>query len=197
MFCAIATVLAWHPTSAVAQDAVELSAYFSTGFAGRIQSLETDESLDLDPAVGAGVRIGFPVHRYVVVGGMLDFSAWRPGVSGAERGYFVDPQAFVGARLPLDAGSFEVTPYAIVPVGLAVAVPNAAARDLGAKTGFGAAVGFLAGTQVMFTPRIGAMLELGMTYHRYSYRFEVSGTSGDIDFSNVQARFDAGLVVRL
>ena len=72
---------------------------FHLGFGGSVRRAGIDA--DLDPTLGFNLRSDFPVLRYLVLGPLIQFGAWRPSAA-SDRDYYLDVDLFVRGRLPIE-----------------------------------------------------------------------------------------------
>jgi hypothetical protein len=140
---------------------------------------------DLEPTLGGGLEIDFPLHKFFLLGGMFSFHAWNTdGFEDADfdRSFFLDFSLVPKGRFP-----FEKTPLAIylgVPIGFSLDLfdeDNIPFADAEIDVGLGMNVSVLVGAQVNLASYFGLMLELGYTYHYASHDAEIPGLSGEID----------------
>ncbi len=153
---------------------------------------------DLEPTLGGGLEIDFPIHKFFLLGGMFSFHAWNTdGFEDADfdRSFLLDFSLVPKGRFP-----FEKTPLAIylgVPIGFSLDLfdeDNIPIADAEIDVGVGMNVSVLVGAQVNLTSYFGLMLELGYTYHYVSHDAESStlGLSGEIDGELEQFALDLG-----
>jgi hypothetical protein len=167
---------------------------FHLGFDGNVEANSVETGLD--PTLGLNLRVDVPVVRYLLLGPMFEFSAWRPDVSGEtpSRNYFFDIDLFVRGRIPIetdkDSVAFQV--WAGVPVGLTLSFLGEETGQTLEGFGLGWNIGLLFGGAVHFSRKFGMFAEIGWQQHKMSHEREVG--SGDVDFTLTGASFNVGFV---
>lgn len=165
---------------------------FHLGFAGTVD--RNGVSRDLAATLGANIRGDFPVFRYMLVGPLIQFGAWRPQASGEaeSRNYYVDIDLYLRGRIPIELDSIGLSVWAGVPIGLTL---DFLGNDQGAGLdGFavGWNVGVMVGVSIHFTKKFGAFTELGWLQHKSSHDF--SAGSGSVDFTLGQGVMNVGFI---
>ena len=155
------------PSGFADRDATGLA--FHLGFGGSVE--RSGASRDLDTTLGFNVRGDVPVFRYLVIGPILNFGAWRPDVRGTspDYNYAVDLDLYVRGRLPIELDKVGLSLWAGIPIGLTLDFlgnTEGAALD---SFGVGWNVGALAGAAVHFSNRFGMFTELGWMQHKMSH----------------------------
>lgn len=164
---------------------------FHLGFAGNVE--RDDVESELVPTLGVNLRGDVPVARYVLLGALFQFGAWRADVDPApNRNYYVDIDFFLRFRLPIVTESANFQVWAGVPVGLTL---DFLGEDAAEASGFGIGwnIGALAGGAIHFSPKFGLFGELGWMQHRITH----SADDGpDLDFRLGQWNTNMGFVLK-
>jgi len=164
---------------------------FHLGFAGDVER-DSAES-PLDSTYGVNVRSDIPVARYLLLGPLFQFGAWRPDTTPTpDRNYYVDIDLAVRARLPITTSSSNFQVWGGVPIGVTLHFLGDDAPGV-AATGFGWNVGVLFGGAVHFTPRFGLFAELGWLQHKISHGADVGQ---DLDFRLTQWNLNVGFALK-
>jgi hypothetical protein len=138
---------------------------------------------------GFNLRGDVPIERYLVLGPLIQFGAWRPDTSPApSRNYYVDVDLYMRARLPITTSSMNLQLWAGVPIGLTL---DFLGGEVGGATGggFGWNVGAMLGGAVHFTPKFGLFTEIGWTQHKMAH-----AADPDVDFRLTQWILNVGFV---
>lgn len=171
------TFLAVERVHAQGQSAVttRLSVFTGAGFGGEA-TITYDGSLfawsgsaDLEATPLAGARYEKAFLRYLAFGGQLRAGFWRPEGSG-NRHPLLDLSMTPRIRYPIVVdGRFMIEPYLVVPIGLSIAIWNAADAPSGSsgldRANPGLNVGALLGVTFLSRSGVGAMLEFGWLHH--------------------------------
>jgi hypothetical protein len=165
---------------------------FHLGFGGSVEADGT--KTDLVSTLGFNIREDFPLARYVLIGPLFQFGAWRPDVpSGApDRSYYVDIDLFVRGRIPIELESIGLEVWGGVPIGLSLSFLGADAYPPLESFGFGWNVGVLFGGAIHFSKNFGMFTELGWLQHRMNHDRNVG--QGSVDFLLAQGNFNIGFV---
>jgi hypothetical protein len=162
------------------------------GFLGDLLSGEDD----LEPTLGGGLEIDFPLHKFFLLGGMFSFHAWNTdGFDDADfdRSFLLDFSLVPKGRFP-----FEKTPIAIylgLPIGFSIDLfdeENIPVPDAEVDVGIGMNLSVLAGVLLNLTDYFGLMLELGYTYHYFSHDVEIPGLSSEAEAEMEQFALNLG-----
>jgi len=160
---------------------------FHYGFSGNYEHGPLE--IPLDSTFGFNLRGDVPIDRYLLLGPLLQFGAWRPDVTPTpSRNFYVDLALFLRGRIPVTTESANFQIWAGIPIGFTFDVLG----DTGpgaSDVGFGWNVGVLFGGAVHFTPNIGVFSELGWLQHKMNH-------GKDIDLRLGQWNFNVGLVFR-
>lgn len=164
---------------------------FHLGFAGDVE--QDDVEAELATTYGFNLRGDVPVERYLLLGALFQFGAWRPDLEPApDRSYYIDIDFYLRGRIPIvtDSANFQV--WAGVPVGLTLDILG---DDVPAVSGLGVGwnIGVLAGGAVHFSPKFGLFAELGWLQHRISHDAE---PGSDLDFRLAQWNLNLGFVFK-
>lgn len=182
-------------------DRIHSGLGFHMGFGGTVErSADTRLRADLDTTYGANLRSDIPVARYLLLGPLFQFAAYRADVSPKpNRDYTVDIDLYVRGRLPLELDKIGLQLWAGVPVGLTLSFLGATtAENGGAATsklsGFGVGwnIGFLLGGALHFSKTFGMFAEVGWVQHRMSHDFE--NRDGDTSFAFSQTAVNLGFM---
>ena len=165
------------------------------GFAGSVE--QNGVSRDLAATLGVNLRADIPVVRYLLVGPLIQFGAWRPqALSGADapsHNYYLDIDLFVRGRIPMELDKIGLSIWGGVPIGLTL---DFLGNDTGAGLdGFGVGwnVGLMAGVGVHFTKKFGMFTEIGWMQHKMSH--DNSSGGGSADFWMGQGVFNIGFII--
>jgi hypothetical protein len=165
---------------------------FHLGFGGDFEANSVEA--DLDSTLGLNLRVDIPVARYVLLGPLFQFGAWRPDVSGEtpDRSYYMDIDLFVRGRIPIEADPTAFQVWAGVPIGLTLSfLGEETGLDL-SGSGIGWNIGVLVGGAVHFSKKFGMFAEIGWLQHKMNHEREV--VDGDVDFRLAQGNFNIGFV---
>lgn len=160
-----------------------------------------DETQDLLFTYGIGVEGSVVVHEYVTLGiliGLGWFNGEELDQQGYDRNLILDTDVIARFRYPLDVG-IPIEPYLAVPFGLSFAFLDGDYEtrlsgplvDVDVSTNVGWNLSILAGAVAWFTPKLGAMLELGWAHHVISNNF--SSSLGETDVANYLDQFALNL----
>jgi len=164
---------------------------FHMGFGGSVE--EDGTKTDLLTTYGVNVRTDFPVVRYLLIGPLVQFGAWRPEEpANITRDYYLDIDLFVRGRVPIELDSMGFQLWGGVPIGLTFSLLGEDHAQYLDGFGVGWNVGVLFGGAVHFTKRFGMFAEVGWLQHRMSHDRQV-GTGSD-DFKLSQTNCNLGFV---
>jgi hypothetical protein len=143
---------------------------FHYGFSGNgeMEGVSTVSS-PLTSTLGFNLRGDVPIERYLVLGPLLQFGAWRADQNPApSRSYYIDIDLYIRGRIPITTKSANFQVWAGVPIGLTFQMLG---PDLpgGSSAGLGWNVGFLGGGAIHFTPKIGLFAEVGWIQHKVTH----------------------------
>lgn len=155
-------------------------------------NLKVDETTGrADTTFGFNLRADAPVAKYVLLGPLLQFGAWRPETTPvASRSYFVDLDLLLRFRLPITTQSLNYQVWVGMPLGVSL---NLLADAQDADIGIGWNIGVLFGGAVHFTPKFGLFAEAGYAQHRFQHSRDLAP---DIDLALRQPLLNVGIVVR-
>ncbi len=164
---------------------------FHLGFGGSVE--RSGVGADADATLGFNIREDIPVARYLLVGPLFQFGAYRPSEPGTvTRSYYVDIDLYVRGRIPLELSPIGLELWGGVPIGLTLSFlgsDQSAALD---SFGIGWNVGVLVGGAVHFTRKFGMFAEIGWLQHKMSH--DVSVGRGDVGFRLAQGNFNIGFI---
>lgn len=165
---------------------------FHLGFAGGTE-VNGAES-DLGTTLGFNFRTDVPVVRYLLIGPLFQFGAWRPDLPGPAptRNYYLDVDLFVRGRIPIEVDPINLQFWGGLPIGLTLHFLGEDQAQALESFGIGWNVGVLFGGAVHFTKRFGMFAELGWLQHRASHDRKVG--RGSSDFWLGQPNFNVGFV---
>jgi hypothetical protein len=165
---------------------------FHLGFGGSVEA--TGPKQNLDTTLGFNIREDIPLFRYVLIGPLFQFGAWRADSSGPSpsRSYYVDVDLFVRGRIPVELQSIGLELWGGVPIGLSLSFLGSGAYDTLDGFGVGWNVGVLFGGAVHFTKNFGMFTEVGWLQHRMSH--DQQKGPGSVDFALHQGNFNIGFV---
>jgi hypothetical protein len=168
---------------------------FHMGFAGSVE--RNGVSRDLAATLGVNLRADIPVVRYLLVGPLIQFGAWRTqtpsGGQTPDHNYYLDIDLYVRGRIPIQLDTIGLSVWGGVPIGLTM---DFLGDDEGAGLdGFavGWNVGAMAGAGIHFTKKFGMFTEFGWMQHKMSHDF--SSGSGSADFWMGQGVFNIGFII--
>jgi hypothetical protein len=143
---------------------------FHYGFAGDVEL--DPNSAALASTLGFNLRGDVPIERFLVLGPLFQFGAWRPDVSPApSRSYYIDADLYIRARLPITTQSTNFQFWLGVPIGLTFDILGTDAAGVSAA-GLGWNVGIMGGGAVHFTPKLGLFAEIGWIQHKVTHDAE-------------------------
>jgi hypothetical protein len=162
---------------------------FHLGFSGDVEQSGTESSLA--STLGFNVRGDVPIERYVLIGPLLQFGAWRPE-SAPNRNYYADLDFYLRGRIPFPNTPTSFQIWAGIPIGLTM---DFLGQDIPETSGVGIGwnVGFLVGGAAHLSPKFGLFAEVGWLQHKISHD---STTGNDLDFRLTQWTFNIGFVLR-
>jgi len=163
---------------------------FHLGFSGSVDIDAT--TAPLDSTIGFNLRGDVPLERYLLLGPLVQFGAWRPdGSPPSNWNYYIDADLYIRGRIPISTDSTKFQLWAGVPIGFTVDLLGQEASASG--FGIGWNVGVLTGGAVHFTPNFGMFAELGWMQHRISHAGQIGE---DLDFRLAQGNFNVGIVLK-
>jgi hypothetical protein len=164
---------------------------FHLGFGGSVE--RSGVTRDLDTTLGFNIRADIPVFRYMLIGPLLDFGAWRPDGPGSSRNYYLDVDVFVRGRIPIKLDKIGLSLWAGVPIGLTLDFLGS--QEGASLDGFGLGwnVGVMFGGAIHFTNRFGMFTEIGWLQHKMSH--DASSGSGSTDFRISQGIWNIGFIL--
>lgn len=154
----------------------------------------TGPKRDLDTTLGFNIREDIPLVRYLLIGPLFQFGAWRADSPGPapSRSYYVDVDLFVRGRIPIELEPIGLELWGGVPIGLSLSFLGSGAYDPLESFGVGWNVGVLFGGAVHFTKNFGLFTEIGWLQHRMSHDQHTG--PGSVDFVLRQGNFNIGFV---
>lgn len=172
---------------------------------GQVDGLPGGASVedDLEPTLGGGFEIDFPLHKYFLLGGMFSFHAWYTDPAEEadfDRNFLLDFSLVPKGRYPFEGSPFAI--YLGLPIGFTLdlidegsiesAFPVLGPVDV--DVGLGMNLSVLVGAQVNLSSFFGLMLELGYTYHYFSHDGELTnlGLGGEAEFELEQFALNVG-----
>ncbi|MCB9603255.1 MAG: outer membrane beta-barrel protein [Sandaracinus sp.] len=182
------------PSLASAQS---LSAYFALGAGGELHvdtddgpfGIDGDFEADLDPSLGAGVRLDVPVASIVSVGGLFEMGGYKVDDTDRDADLYFDFDLYakIGPRFDV-SGDLDLEVYGLLPFGFSIFRPD----DDDSDNMFGINLGF-GGGAALYMGRFAFFAEIGMR-HRRVYD-EVNDI--DVRLSTTQAQFNFGATIVL
>ncbi|MBN1606409.1 MAG: hypothetical protein JW940_07230 [Polyangiaceae bacterium] len=153
-------------------------------------------SQDLATTYGVNFRADYPVARYLLLGPMFQFGAWREDTENPTptRDYYTDLDFYLRGRVPIELGSMGVQLWAGIPVGLTLSILGSDPADVYSDVALGWNIGVLLGGALHFTKKFGLFLELGWMQHKMSHSSKTTGV-GDADFKLSQTKLNVGFVL--
>ncbi|MBN1655302.1 MAG: hypothetical protein JXA30_16165 [Deltaproteobacteria bacterium] len=172
---------------------------------GEVDGLPGGASVDddLEPTLGGGFEVDFPLHEYFLLGGMFSFHAWITDTGDdldIDRNYLLDFSLVPKGRYPFKGSPFAI--YLGLPIGFTLgffdeenaeaAFPLLGSADV--DVGFGMNLSVLVGAQVNLASSFGLMFEIGYTYRYCSYDGELTdlGLSGEAEIETEQLALNLG-----
>jgi hypothetical protein len=182
------------PDAARAQDEAthRVGGHFHAGFGGELNTEVDLFDSDLDPAVGIAGRYEALVHEYVVIGGMMQLSFWRPDLAD-DRSTFIDFDLLLKGRYPVEVSSRTLELYAMLPFGLTVSILDKDFENVD-RGAAGWNLGFFLGAQLSVTEAVGIFAEIGFTHHGISHDVDFGG---DLEAGVTQGALNLGALVHL
>ncbi len=174
---------------------------FHLGFSGKHEVRGPDASVrsELDTTYGVNLRSDVPVARYLLLGPLFQFGAYRVDRSPKpSRDYYVDIDLYVRGRLPIEVDKLALQLWAGMPIGLTLGFLGATTAgesgDPRALSGFGVGwnVGFLVGGAIHFSKKFGMFAEAGWVAHRTSHAYE--NRDGDVSIRLSQTNVNLGFI---
>lgn len=165
---------------------------FHSGLGGSVRRDEA--TTDLGTTLGFNLRSDIPVARYLLIGPLFQFGAWRPDLPGQtpSRSYIVDIDLFVRGRIPIELDPVALQIWGGVPVGLSLSFLRGERAPELETFGLGWNVGVLFGGAIHFGKRFGIFAEGGWLRHRMSHDHAEGG--GRAAFRLAQAQVNAGFI---
>jgi hypothetical protein len=151
-------------------------------------------SEDMATTYGVNLRADYPVARYLLIGPLFQFGAWRPDVEHSTYDYYTDIDLYLRGRVPIDQGSLGLQVWAGIPVGLTLSFLGGDHAALFNDAGFGWNIGVLVGAAIHFTREFGLFTELGWMQHKMSHGSAVNGGE-DGGFRLSQTNLNLGFVL--
>ncbi|MFW6052116.1 MAG: hypothetical protein ACODAU_13140 [Myxococcota bacterium] len=182
------------PSAAAAQDdgaadRLRVGGFLNGGFGGEADVdfdalVSSSWDADLNPSVGLGTLVDYPVIPYLAVGGMFRLQFLHVDGVDDDASTAMDLSLLLRARYPFEKG--EV--YFGVPVGFSMLWVNDDINpDLDGGPGWN--VGLLAGGQYLITDAIGIFGHLGGLFRGSNH--DVPGT--DVDITTKQFILEGGV----
>jgi hypothetical protein len=159
---------------------------FHYGFPGNFD--QNGAGAPLDSTIGFNLRGDAPIERYLLLGPLLQFGAWRPDVPGASRNYYIDVNFYLRGRIPITTPSTNFQIWGGIPIGFTFDILRQSI-DGASDMGIGWTIGALFGGAVHFTPNFGLFTELGWIQHKISH-------GQNVDFRLSQWELNLGFVFR-
>jgi hypothetical protein len=164
---------------------------FHYGFGGEVE--QGAAGIPADSTFGFNLRGDVPVERYLLLGPLLQFGAWRPDTSPTpSRNFYIDLSLFVRARLPITTESTNFQLWAGVPIGVSFDIFGDDVAGASA-VGLGWNVGVSVGGAVHFSPKLGLFAEVGWLQHKIRHS---SDAGPPLDLRVAQGVFNLGFVFR-
>lgn len=159
----------------------------------RARTQGLDGSSDMRVGGGLGLRLEIPVHKYVVVGPLLDYHVLNPdniGILGIDNFHALTFGVWSKGRYVLDLAGHPFEVYIGIPMGLSIYVSD----NAGVDTGVSVSIGLMFGAQLFLNDRIGFLFETG--FRRDGFRDRIDG-GNDIRYRTVQFVMNAGISIAL
>jgi hypothetical protein len=187
---------------------------FMLGLAGELQAEGQDEiggapssENDLEPILGGGFEVDFPLHEYFLLGSIFSFHTWDTTVAwdlGIERDFLLDLSVVPKGRYVFKGSPFAV--YLGLPIGFSLGLvkdenmesvfPLWSTDGLNVDVGLGMNLSVLAGAQMNLASYFGLMLELGYTFHYIWHDVEIDNRrnvlNGEIESDIQQLAINVG-----
>jgi hypothetical protein len=162
---------------------------FHYGFSGKVDFHPGE--VDLASTLGVNLRGDVPIEKYLVLGPLFQFGAWRPAhPSDTTYSYYFDIDLYVRGRLPITTSSTNFQIWAGVPIGLTFNMLGSSYISTLSGAAIGWNVGVLAGAAVHFSPKIGLFSEIGWLQHKFTH----SGDPESLYVRISQMNFNVGFV---
>jgi hypothetical protein len=147
---------------------------FHYGFSGDVETEvgPIASSSPLASTFGFNLRGDVPIERYLVLGPLFQFGAWRADLTPApSRSYYVDADLYIRGRIPISAKSTNFQLWVGVPIGFTFHMLGPELLNV-SGAGLGWNVGFMGGAAVHFTPKVGLFAEVGWVQHKVTHDAE-------------------------
>jgi hypothetical protein len=162
---------------------------FHYGFSGNVNFPPGE--IDLAPTLGVNLRGDVPIEKYLLLGPLFQFGAWRPASPGdPSYSYYVDVDLYVRGRLPITTSSTNFQIWAGVPVGLTFNMLGSGVAPNVSGAALGWNIGVLGGAAVHFSPKVGVFTEIGWLQHKFTH----SGDPQSLYVRVSQMNFNVGFV---
>lgn len=167
----------------------------------RIRTDGPDGSADMAVGGGLGLRLEIPLHKYVVIGPLLDYHLLNPAsytVLGTEFDFENIHALTFGVwskgRYVLDLAGNPFEVYIGIPMGLAVYMSDDG--DGGTFPEVGVSIGLMFGAQLFISDRFGFLLETGFRRDGFRDRND-DGRDDDVRSRTLQFVMNAGISIAL
>ncbi|MET0592184.1 MAG: hypothetical protein ABW133_05765 [Polyangiaceae bacterium] len=150
---------------------------FHYGFPGTIETSRgaLGGENPLASTLGFNLRGDVPIEKYLVLGPLFQFGAWRPDVNPEpSRSYYVDLDLYIRARIPITTSSTNFQIWGGVPIGITFDMLGDNVAPGASSAALGWNFGVMGGAAVHFTPKIGLYTEIGWTQHKFTHDAEPS-----------------------
>jgi hypothetical protein len=153
-------------------------------------------SEDLATTYGVNFRADYPVVRYLLLGPMFQFGAWREDIENPTptRDYYADLDFYLRGRVPIDLGTMAAQFWAGIPVGITLSFLGSDRAEIHNGIALGWNIGVLLGGAIHFTRKFGLFAELGWMQHKMSHSSDTTGVA-DADFRLSQTNLNVGFVL--
>jgi hypothetical protein len=160
---------------------------FHYGFPGSFE--QSGLAAPLDSTIGFNLRGDAPIERYLLLGPLIQFGAWRPDVTPtAGHNYYIDVNFYLRGRIPITTPQANFQFWGGVPIGFTFDILGQGIPGV-SDMGIGWTIGVLFGGAVHFTPNFGLFTEAGWIQHKISH-------GQNVDFRLAQWELNLGFVFR-
>jgi hypothetical protein len=147
---------------------------FHYGFPGTIEGSYGGDR-PLGSTLGFNLRGDVPIEKYLVLGPLFQFGAWRPDVTPeTSRSYYIDVDLYIRARIPITTASTNFQFWGGMPIGLTFNMLGDGVAPGASTAALGWNFGAMFGGAVHFTPKIGLYVETGWMQHKFTHEAEPS-----------------------
>jgi hypothetical protein len=147
---------------------------FHYGLSGSVDFSQGPERVNgevpLASTLGFNLRGDVPIEKYLVIGPLFQFGAWRADVTPEpSRSYYIDVDLYIRGRIPITTASTNFQIWGGVPVGLTFDMLGSGVGANATSAALGWNFGVMGGGAVHFTPKLGLFAEIGWQQRRFTH----------------------------